>query len=31
MSFNCCFKGKEKREKGAREKEEKRGRICLNG
>ena len=25
MSFNCCFKGKEKREKGAREKEEKRG------
>lgn len=25
MSFNCCFKGKEKREK-----EEKRGQIYLN-
>lgn len=36
MSFNCCFKGKEKREKGAREKrkrkrgQEKRGQIYLN-
>ena len=30
MSFNCCFKGKEKREKGARENRKRKGTDLLN-